>query len=92
VFGYDGTRAFDGSVSAFPVTMRATPTVTLSGTWNLISGISTATAGSNLTFVPVGTYGYTGHIPSGGSGIVADRYFGVRTSSTTSKALFSAEL
>jgi hypothetical protein len=92
VFGYDGTRAFDGSVSAFPVTMRATPTVTVSGTWNLVSGFSAATAGSNLTFVPVGTYGYSGNIGSGGSGIVADRFYGVRTSLTTSKALFSAEL
>jgi hypothetical protein len=92
VFGFDNTRAFDGSISAFPTTMRAEPTTTLSGTWNLVDGVNSATPGSNLTFVAAGTYGYYGNIGSGGSGIVGTRYYAVRTTSTTSQVLFSAEL
>jgi hypothetical protein len=91
VLGFDSTRAFDGSISAFPVTMRAKPTATASGTWDTVDG--TATQGSQpLGFVPVGTYGYRGVIGSGGSGLVANRYFLARTASTTSQVLFNAEL
>jgi hypothetical protein len=92
VFGFDSTRAFDGSFSAFPTTMRAEPTNTVSGTWNLVDGVNAATPGSNLNFPAAGTHGYYANIGSGGSSIVGTRVYAVRTSSTTSQILFNAEL
>jgi hypothetical protein len=91
VLGFDSTRAFDGTISAFPVTMRAKPTATASGTWDTVDG--TSTQGSQpLGFVPVGTYGYRGVIASDGNGLVANRFYIARTASTTSQVLFNAEL
>jgi len=92
VFGFDSTRAFDGSFSAFPTTMRAEPTNTVSGTWNLVDGVNSATPGSGLNFPAAGTHGYYASIGSGGSSIVGTRVYAVRTSSTTSQILFNAEL
>ena len=88
--GYNSTSGYDGPAMTLPITMRAVPTVTTIGTFNVSPGTGgTITLGG--IYISATPYAFSISTTQA-SGLTTGLLYMVRTSSTSSRINFTAEL